>query len=70
MISQIKKNSINLYTLKTLKDLNHVENFFYNYLKKKFFFEGNKYNKKYFFNKKKCLCGLQKKIKAKKIDSI
>ena len=32
MISQIKKNSINLYDLKTLKDLNHVEDFFDFYL--------------------------------------
>jgi 2-polyprenyl-3-methyl-5-hydroxy-6-metoxy-1,4-benzoquinol methylase len=67
MISEIKKNSINLYTLKTLKDLNHVENFFHNFLNKNFF-EGNKYNKKYFFNKNRCLCGSQKKIKTKKID--
>jgi hypothetical protein len=28
MISEVKKNSIDLYKLKTLKDLNHVENFF------------------------------------------
>ena len=67
MISQIKKNSINLYELKTLKDLNHVENYFDSYLKK-IFFKGSKLNRKYLFNKNKCLCGSKKKIRIRKID--
>tara|TARA_X000000950_G_scaffold289513_1_gene414562 strand:+ start:8586 stop:9563 length:978 start_codon:yes stop_codon:yes gene_type:complete len=66
MISEVKKNSIDLYKLKTLKDLNHVENFFNLFLKKKIFCKP-KSIKKYLINKNKCLCGSKIKIKIKKI---
>ena len=52
MISKLKKNSIDLYKLKTPKDLSHVENYFDLFLKKNFFKE-NKINKKFLFIKKK-----------------
>tara|TARA_B100000795_G_scaffold259154_1_gene233850 strand:+ start:3742 stop:4722 length:981 start_codon:yes stop_codon:yes gene_type:complete len=67
MISKLKKNSIDLYKLKTPKDLSHVENYFDLFLKKNFFKE-NKINKKFLFIKNKCLCGSKKFIHKKKID--
>ena len=65
MISKLKKNSIDLYKLKTPKDLSHVENYFDLFLKKNFFKE-NKINKKFIFIKNKCLCGSKKFIHKKK----
>ena len=56
MISKIKRNNIDLYKLKNVKDLIYVEKLFDRFLKKILY---NKKTKlKYFFKNKKCACGL------------
>lgn len=56
MISNIKKNQINLFQLKKLKEMLFVEKKFNNFLKKKFF--NNKKNRKRFlYINKFCACG-------------
>ncbi len=56
MISNVKKNKINLFELKSKKDLKNVENIFDKFLKK------NIFKKKYFSKARKCACGSKKYI--------
>ena len=60
MISNLKKNKIDLFQLKSLNDLENVEQHFDKFLKKLF-----KNKNKYFTKNNTCACG-QKKIKKKK----
>ena len=65
MISNIKRNKIDLYKLKNFKDLIYVEKLFDIFLKK---ILRNKKNKlKYFFKNKKCACGSKKILEKFKI---
>ncbi len=52
MISSIKKNEIDLFSLKNKSDLKNVEETFHRFLKKLF-----KRKKKFFYKKKNCACG-------------
>tara|TARA_Y100001936_G_C15979577_1_gene615896 strand:- start:15 stop:548 length:534 start_codon:yes stop_codon:yes gene_type:complete len=56
MISQIKKNRINLFGLKTKKEMIYVEKKFDNFLKRKIF-KDKKSKKKYLYQIKLCVCG-------------
>ena len=66
MISDFKKNRINLFDLKDNKDLINVEKKFHSFLKK--IFRNKKNNSKYFFKNKKCACGSTKNVKKIKIN--
>ncbi len=61
MISNVKKNKINLFELKSKKDLKNVENIFDKFLKK------NIFKKKYFSKARKCACGSKKYINNFKV---
>ena len=56
MISKIKKNQINLFKLKKLKEMIFVENKFDIFLKNNFFLDSKK-KKQFLYKNKSCACG-------------
>ena len=66
MISKIKKNQINLFKLKKLKEMIFVENKFDIFLKNNFFSDSKK-KKQFLYKNKLCACGAILKKKNKNI---
>ena len=66
MISKIKKNRINLFKLKKLKEMIFIENKFDIFLKKNFFLNSKKKNQ-FLFKNRSCVCGVSFKKKNKNV---